>query len=61
LYARDIVGTERHGEGSITALLSQAARQGLAVLMATAEVGLKYETSTSYQSHIDESIEILIA
>jgi len=32
--------------------LSQAARQGLAVLMATAVVVLKHETSTIYQSHL---------
>jgi len=30
----------------------QAAWQGLAVLMATAVVVLKHETSTTYQSHI---------
>jgi len=40
------------------ALISQAARQGLAVLMATAVVVLKHETSTTYQSHIYESIEL---
>jgi len=38
--------------------LSQAARQGLAVLMATAVVVLKHETSTTYQSHIYESIDL---
>jgi len=32
----------------------QVARQGLAVLMATAVVVLKHETSTTYQSHIYE-------
>jgi len=37
---------------------SQAARQGIAVLMATAEVVLKHETSTTYQSHIYESIDL---
>jgi len=38
--------------------ISQAARQGLAVLMATAEVVLKHATSTTYQSHIYESIDL---
>jgi len=38
--------------------LSQAAQQGLAVLMATAKVLLKHETSTTYQSHIYESIDL---
>jgi len=33
-------------------------RQGLAVLMATAKVLLKHETSTTYQSHIYESIDL---
>jgi len=35
----------------------QATRQGLAVLMATAVVVLKHETSITYQSHIYESID----
>jgi len=38
--------------------ISQAARQGFAVLMASAIVVLKHETSTTYQSHIYESILI---
>jgi len=38
--------------------ISQAARQGLAVLMATAEVVLKHQTSTTYQSHIYKSIDL---
>jgi len=42
----------------LTNNLSQAARQGLAVLMATAVVVLKHETSTTYQSHIYESIDL---
>jgi len=37
---------------------SQAARQGLAVLMASAIVVLKHETSTTYQSHIYKSIDL---
>jgi len=39
-------------------LKSQAARQGLAVLMASAVVVLKHETSTTYQIHIYESIDL---
>jgi len=38
--------------------LSQGARQGLAVLLATAVVVLKHVTSTTYQSHIYESIDL---
>jgi len=38
--------------------LSQAARQGLAVLMASASVVLKYETSTLRQSHNLISIDL---
>jgi len=34
-------------------LVSQAARQDLAVLMATAVVVQKHETSTTYQSHMN--------
>jgi len=37
---------------------SQAAWQGLVMLMATAVVVLKHETSTTYQSHIYESIDM---
>jgi len=37
---------------------SQAAWQGLAVLMATAVVVLKHDISTTYQSHIYESIDL---
>jgi len=37
---------------------SQAAWQGLAVLMASTVVVLKHETSTTYQSHIYESIDL---
>jgi len=37
---------------------SQAARQGLAVLMATAEIMLKHETSTTYQSHIYDQLSL---
>jgi len=38
-------------------VLSQAARQGLAVLMASAVVVLKHETSTIRQRHIFISID----
>jgi len=38
--------------------VSQADRQGLAVLMASAVVVLKHETSTLRQSHIFISIEL---
>jgi len=38
--------------------LSQTARQGLAMLMATDVVVLKHETLTTYQSHIYESIDL---
>jgi len=36
----------------------QAARQGVAVLMASAVVVIKHETSTTYQCHIYESIDL---
>ena len=36
-------------------ILSQAARQGLAVLMAMVQVVLKWQNSTAYQSHNYES------
>jgi len=39
-------------------LSHQAARQGLAVLMASAVVVLKHETSSTYQSLIYESIDL---
>jgi len=38
--------------------LSQAARQGLAVLMAAAVVVQKHENSITHQSHIYESINL---
>jgi len=41
-----------------TKSLTQAARQGLAVLMASAVVVLKHKSSTTYQSHIYESIDL---
>jgi len=43
---------------SLTRSLSQAARQGLAVLMASASVVLKHETSTLRQSHNCISIDL---
>jgi len=48
-------GCDRHNAGTSPA---QAARQGLAVLTVTAEVVLKHETSTTYQSHIYETIDL---
>jgi len=42
---------------SVTGLASQAARQGLAVLMASAVVVLKHETSTLRQRHNFISID----
>jgi len=44
---------------SALSLSSQAARQGLAVLMASAVVVLKHETSTHRQSHNFMSIDLI--
>jgi len=56
-FVRSLARARAHTHTYIVCL-SQAARQGLAVLMATAEVVLKHETSTTCQSHINESIDL---
>jgi len=55
-----LIAFEIHGLqiSVVFSVISQAARQGLIVLMATAEVVLKHETSTTYQSQIYESIDL---
>ena len=42
----------------ITIIIFYYHRQGLAVLMATVNVVLKWKTSTTYQSHIYESFDL---
>jgi len=47
-----------NGSTYLSAFASKAARQGLAVLMASAGVVLKHETSTLRQSHNFISIDL---